>query len=141
MCIRDRSNGIPFNDNTVDFIYTSHFVEHLSRKNALTLLKDSYRVLKKGGMMRVSIPDLEYAISLHHLGKKDEMLSQYFFVEDDGASFSQHRYMYDYELLSKVLSDIGFSDIRKCEFQIGSVPDCEFLDNRADESLFVEVTK
>ena len=135
------SYGIPFNDNTIDFIYTSHFVEHLSRQNALNLLKDSYRVLKEGGMMRISIPVLQYAISLYSLGRKDEMLRQYFFVDDDGASFSQHRYMYDYELLSKILSNIGFADIKRCEFQVGLVPDCELLDNRPDESLFVEVTK
>ena len=67
----DLSYGIPLKDDVADYIYSSHFLEHLYRDDARHLLNESYRVLKKGGVVRISIPDLEYAIKLYSLGKKD----------------------------------------------------------------------
>lgn len=50
---------LPFPDNSVDFIYTSHFLEHNEKYKALRILKDCYKTLKKGGVIRVVVPDLE----------------------------------------------------------------------------------
>lgn len=137
----DLAKGIPFADCVADYIYSSHFLEHLYRNDALHLLRESYRVLKRDAILRISIPDLEYAISMYKRGLKDEMLTSYFFVEDGDNHFSRHKYMYDFSMLEKLLKDIGFHDIRRCQFKMGAVPDIELLDNRADESLFVEAKK
>ena len=51
--------GIPFADNTFDIVYHSHFLEHLSRSDALFLTRECYRVLKPGGIIRIVVPDLE----------------------------------------------------------------------------------
>lgn len=137
----DLAFGIPFDDNTVDFVYSSHFLEHLYRADAQRILQESFRVLKPGGTIRVSVPDLEYAVSLYHAGKRHEMLGNYFFVEDDDSHYARHKYMYDFALLSEALSSAGFRDIRRCEYRQGMTPDLEMLDNRPDESLFVEATR
>lgn len=50
---------LPYDDNSFDFIYCSHFLEHLDRGNALSFLKEVRRVLKKGGIFRAVVPDLE----------------------------------------------------------------------------------
>ena len=55
----DVRKGIPFSDGTFDAVYSSHLIEHLSRDEALTLLKECYRVLKPSGVIRVAVPDLE----------------------------------------------------------------------------------
>ena len=137
----DLAYGIPFKDGVVDFIYSSHFLEHLFYKDAQHLLKESYRVLKAGGIIRISVPDLEYAVDLYHSGKKHEMLGNYFFVEDDASNYARHKYMYDFDLLSESLSHAGFQNIRRCNYQEGLTPDLEKLDNRPEESLFVEATR
>ena len=137
----DLSYGIPLAENVADYIYSSHFIEHLYRKDADHLLNECYRVLKKNGVLRISIPDLEYALALYGSGKKEEMLQQYFFVEDHGSDYSRHKYMYDFEMLSKLLKEIGFSDIRRCQFQCGDVPDVKSLDNRPEDSLILEAKR
>jgi len=137
----DLAYGIPFDDVTADFVYSSHFLEHLYRADAQRILQDSFRVLKPGGTIRVSVPDLEYAISLYHEGKRHEMLGNYFFVEDDDSHYARHKYMYDFTLLSEALSSAGFHNVRRCRYRQGVTPDLEALDNRPDESLFVEATR
>lgn len=51
----DVEKGLPFKDNSFDGIYISHVVEHL--KNPLYVLKECYRVLKKGGKIVIKTPD------------------------------------------------------------------------------------
>lgn len=51
--------GIPFDNETFDMVYHSHFLEHLELSVALDLLKECHRVLKNDGIIRVVVPDLE----------------------------------------------------------------------------------
>lgn len=133
--------GIPLADSCADFVYSSHFLEHLKRKDAERLLCESLRVLKSGGTLRIVVPDLEYAVLLYSSGKKETMLTQYFFVEDDDSRYAQHKYMYDFHLLKEVLEKVGFKKVRRCSFQQGETPDLDVLDNRPEDSLFVEATR
>lgn len=137
----DLAAGIPFRDGVADYIFSSHFFEHLYQKEAAHLLQDCYRVLKEGALLRISIPDLEYAISLYTNGNKEQMLKNYFFVEDVDSTYSRHKYMYDFEMLSELLSEIGFREITRRKFQEGDFPDVSLLDNRPKDSLFVEARK
>jgi SAM-dependent methyltransferase len=137
----DLTNGIPFEDGVADFIYSSHFIEHLYREDAKHLLNDCYRVLKNNGVLRISVPDLEYALKLYFSGNKQRMLQNYFFVEDSGSHYARHKYMYDFEMLSAILGEIGFHDIQRCGFQKGATPDINILDKWPEDSLFVEARK
>lgn len=137
----DLAAGIPLGDKVADYIYSSHFLEHLYQRDAIHLLRECHRVLKENGTLRVSIPDLEYAIGLYASGNKEEMLKNYFFVEDGDSHYSRHKYMYDFAMLSVLLKEIGFREIARCNFKEGKVPDIGVLDNRPGESLFVEAIK
>jgi len=132
------SLSLPLNENTVDFIYSSHFFEHLFRDDAAALLKSCAQALKPGGIIRISIPDLAYAVSLYDLGRKAEMLDDYFFVEGKGSYLARHKYMYDFELIKEALEKAGFSNVMRCEYQQGKTPDIETLDIYPEVSLFVE---
>ncbi|MBT3721755.1 MAG: methyltransferase domain-containing protein [Gammaproteobacteria bacterium] len=134
----DLAFGLPLHNNSIDFIYSSHFFEHLFKDDAANLLSDCLNALKPGGVIRISIPDLSYALSLYNQGKKDEMLDDYFFVEGKGSYLARHKYMYDFELIKNVLEDVGFSGVTRCQYQQGRVPDIDFLDVYPDISLFVE---
>jgi predicted SAM-dependent methyltransferase len=50
---------LPFEDNSVDVVYTSHVLEHFSKCDAPKFLDECYRVLKQNGIIRVVVPDLE----------------------------------------------------------------------------------
>lgn len=137
----DLSYQLTLDNNVADFVYTSHFIEHLSRKDAVHLIKESRRILKPGGTMRISVPDLEYVLTLYSEGDKERMLSDYFFVDHDDSYYARHKYMYDYQMLSKVLKMAGFQDIVRCSFRNGRTPDLDILDNRPKDSLFIEAVK
>lgn len=137
----DLSYGIPFVNESVNFVYSSHFLEHLRKQDAFKLLFESYRVLKLGGIIRICIPDLAYAVSLYGAGEKEKMLNSYFFNEDNENYLSIHKYMYDFELLKNMLEKTGFKDIVCCSYREGLTPDLDFLDNRPEESLYVEAIK
>jgi len=51
--------GIPYPDNTFDVVYHSQVLEHIPKEKALDFIKECYRVLKPGGIIRVVVPDLE----------------------------------------------------------------------------------
>ena len=137
----DLSFGIPLRDAMADFVYSSHFLEHLYRGDGENLLRHAHRVLKLGGVLRICIPDLEYAVALYARGEKKKMLESYFFVEDDNSYYARHKYMYDFDMLKAVLGQIGFRDIKRCGFREGATPDLEKLDNRPEETLFVEAVR
>lgn len=57
--------GIPHPDNSFDVVYHSHLFEHLPRAQALHFIKECFRVLKPGGIIRVVVPDLEQSTRLY----------------------------------------------------------------------------
>jgi predicted SAM-dependent methyltransferase len=129
--------GLPFDTESVQHIFCSHVVEHFFRADAEALLREMHRVLRPGGVARICVPDLEHAIRLYHEGAKAAALA-YFFVDGPSGYYRQHRYLYDFELLQDTLARAGFTDVRRCAYREGSVPDLDLLDNRPDETLYVE---
>ena len=132
--------GMPLSDNTADFVYSSHMLEHLYPETAERLVREVHRVLKPGGVFRVCVPDLEIAVSRYHNADRAAFLA-YFFPNDKRNEFGRHRYMYDYWMLDRMLVSAGFSSSRRLKYAVGSTPDIQFLDNRPDETLYVEAPK
>ena len=46
-------------DNSIDLIYACHVIEHFKRARLPQVLKEWNRVLKKGGKLRLAVPDFE----------------------------------------------------------------------------------
>lgn len=63
--IHDLRHGIPFSDATVDVVYASHVLEHLTQNVGREFLREIHRVLKPGGIVRIVVPDLEAAVRLY----------------------------------------------------------------------------
>ncbi|MHB8904501.1 MAG: glycosyltransferase [Melioribacteraceae bacterium] len=51
---------LPFLDNTVDFIFDEDFIEHLTQKEQVLFLAETFRALKPGGIHRVTTPNLSW---------------------------------------------------------------------------------
>jgi predicted SAM-dependent methyltransferase len=132
--------GLPFPNESIDYLYSSHLIEHLFKEDAKKLLKEAHRVLKKSGIVRICVPDLEYAISLYQKGDKEKAL-RYFFATSKSGYFSRHQYMYDFDLLKQLLEEAGFTNVERYAYRQGKTPDIDVLDNRPEESLYVEANK
>lgn len=50
---------LPFEDQHVQLIYCSHTLEHIEESKGLKFLKECYRILKKGGVLRVALPNTD----------------------------------------------------------------------------------
>jgi hypothetical protein len=61
----DLRKGLPFPDGSFDVVYHSHVLEHFDAKNGAALLRECYRVLRQGGIIRVAVPDLERIAQLY----------------------------------------------------------------------------
>ena len=59
-----RNDDIPFDNNTIDNIYVSHVIEHIEEKYVERFIAESYRVLKKNGVMRISCPDAKFLYNI-----------------------------------------------------------------------------
>jgi SAM-dependent methyltransferase len=136
----DVVRSLPFVDNSVDFLFSSHLIEHLTRSACVGLLREALRVLRPGGVIRLGTPDLERVVALYQSGDRRRMLEEYFFRADEGR-LAEHSYVYDFTLLEEACREAGFAEVERRRFREGLVPDVELLDNRPEETLFVEAVK
>lgn len=89
MIYRDLRYGIPFPDESFDVVYHSHLLEHIDRDLVPSFLKDCYRLLKRGGYLRIVVPDLlaimnRYILAISKLEGGDESaLNDYQRATDD----------------------------------------------------------
>lgn len=51
--------GLPFADDSVDAVFSSCMLEHFTKEQAKTHLEECFRILRKGGVCRIVVPDLE----------------------------------------------------------------------------------
>lgn len=60
-CVRmcDLTKGIPFSDESFEVVYHSHVLEHFPKDKAFGFMQECHRILGRGGVIRVVVPDLE----------------------------------------------------------------------------------
>jgi len=63
--VLDLRKALPFPSDTFDATYHSHVIEHLTRADALRLVRECHRVLRPGALLRVAAPDLEAVASAY----------------------------------------------------------------------------
>lgn len=129
--------GLPLPDDSVDFVYTSHTLEHLPRPVAARFVGEARRVLRPGGTLRICVPDLDFILGLFESGERERALG-YFFLEEFEGELGRHRWLYDEDSLRELLASQGFADIERRSAGVGRTPDLEILDNRPEETLYME---
>jgi len=138
----DLNYGIPLPKDFASFIYSSHLLEHFPHSQGNILLKECYRVLKSGGVLRVCVPDLERFVNLYLKGERIRFLAAFFSdLRGVDEHYGRHRFMYDYYLLHEAMANTGFKKIVLCNYQQGAVPDLNVLDVQSDVTLYVEAIK
>src|ERR1017187_4663347 len=69
----DATKRFPLPDGVLSYIYSEHLIEHLSYRDGLAMLAESYRTLKPGGKVRIATPNLLKLVGLFRSSKTDEM--------------------------------------------------------------------
>ena len=124
----DATQVFPFDDNTFDYIYCEHVIEHINWEAALHMLKECKRVLKPSGKVRIATPDLAVLIELYRgespaskqyiqwitdrfLPGIDEYSST--FVINNAFRNWGHQFIFDDATIRKAMTQAGFVDIEQ----------------------------
>lgn len=157
----DIRKGLPLADESVTFIYCSHVLEHLERWEARRVLSEARRVLLPGGVIRIAVPDLAHICRayLDSSAKREAHpardASRLLWghpkdVEPVGwiGRWSRkfirgHEWAYDEEEMRDLMREAGLSEIQRCSFRKGKVPDLETLEleSHAPHSLYMEAAR
>ena len=151
----DATKKIPLETNSVECVYTSHMLEHISRDGALVFLSEALRVLKTNGVLRISVPDLRIAINNYLTDDDANEFMEYISVQAPPignlkeklklmvSGYRHHQWMYDGKSLSVLMEESGFRDVRvysKGETSIKNLNGLN-LHERSEESVYVEGIK
>ena len=131
----DLRKPLPFPDDSVAAVYSSHVLEHFRYKDLVRLLRECSRILKPGGTFSVSVPDASIYVRGYldaggfnrgkFLAYAPAVLSDCrmdiinYIAYMDG----HHRYMFDAENLTAVLARAGFVRVSAREFDPARDPE------------------
>lgn len=140
---------LSFPDSSAEAIYSSHMLEHLSRRDAGRFLGECRRVLAPGGVIRIAVPDLRMIVSEYETDGNAEGLIQRLLLADERLGVRRavratgHRWMYDGESLRRTLTEAGFRDALVLPAGATAIPSPGELNlrEREGESVYVEARR
>lgn len=105
---------LQFADNSVDLIYACHLLEYFDREEAVDVLREWYRVLKSGSILRLAVPDFGIMARLYVEGKINlcDILGPLYGRMRSNKSLIYHKMAFDIKSLRSVLEAIGFKSIK-----------------------------
>ncbi len=115
---------LPYEDNSVDLIYSSHLFEYFDRDEAVEVLKEWRRVLKPGAILRIAVPDFGIITKLYiqkyplhnFLGPlygKMEMGMK----GGETGKIIYHKTTYDFDSLKVLLEKSNFKNIKRYDWK------------------------
>jgi predicted SAM-dependent methyltransferase len=155
----------PFCDDTFNAIYSEHTLEHIPTDQVPQLLAECRRVLRPGGLLRLTIPDLDIYAAKYVAGDRaffepvirkyaqniKRNRKKYWLVRSPGGVFMSravhrfyhHQWMYDFETLKSCLEELSFSKVVKQSCGKSLKPEVGAMDreDRSFETLYVEAVK
>jgi predicted SAM-dependent methyltransferase len=105
-----------FKDNSVDLIYSCCMLEHFKRYETEDVLKEWYRVLKPGGILRLSVPDFEKLVEVY-LKYHDLKLVLGPLVGRQNYPENTHYNVFDFATISEILKKVGFKKIYRYDWR------------------------
>lgn len=150
--------NLPFADSSLDSVVCMSAINYFTYDRAAELIKDVYRVLKKGGIARFGVQDLEYLAKLYiardrefffqKLPNGSERFAGRTFGDKFVAWFYGYaagafpcRYFFDYESLALLFADAGFSCVEKRTYRESRLDQIDLIDNRPEQMFYLEVVK
>jgi predicted SAM-dependent methyltransferase len=116
-CEIDATKALPFPDNSTDYVFAEHLTEHLDCKEVYGFFSECYRILKKGGTIRICVP----SISRVYLYADEEYLKWLGSSGFGEAALKSairnlmvnhgHKTVWSEELLGAALRGVGFGTV------------------------------
>lgn len=142
--VADLSDLSQFPAESVGEVYASHVLEHIPQEKVPATLSGVQRILIKGGLFKVAVPDLEALCRLMLEASapyevKFHVMRMMFGGQLDAHDF--HYFGWTLEFMTRYLADAGFSQLRRVD-SFGLFDDTsEFRPYGVSVSLNVIATK
>jgi len=134
--IMDATKTFPFPDGPFSHIYCEDFLEHFDQKDGLSITAECFRVLKPGGVWRISTPSFDKILPRLDLTARERI--------NLGHWNWGHKLLYTETYAATILRAAGFTPVTPCAY--GASEECAFqgIDTREEQSdlnLILEATK
>lgn len=155
--IKKNITKLEFSPNSIDHIYSSHFLEHVYLYQAKIILHSCYKMLKKGGKLRLALPDYDIFIDDYISLRRNDPYSALLAFEQHLLSHPLnnpsklekyilknshiHKWHPTKGFVIQLLKEVGFTSVTSKEFRVGEFPDLLAIENRSDKTFYVEATK
>jgi SAM-dependent methyltransferase len=142
--------GLPLASDSVDYAVGIHALPEISYDDLIPVLIELRRVLKRRGVLRLALPDLEKGLAAYQRGDRDYFLIPDEEWQDIGSKLVVQLVWYGYSrtlfvrgFVEELLLKAGFENVRQLAYRETASAYLEIveLDNRERESLFVEASK
>ncbi|MDQ3569402.1 MAG: methyltransferase domain-containing protein [Actinomycetota bacterium] len=133
----DLGRRLPFPDATFVYVFGEHVIEHLRDAEGETLIAELHRVLRPGGVLRLTTPDLRKILAIYEDRNPVVTREEYarFLDKSTGRSHDRpcqvlndylrlwgHQWIYDQEDLTARLLATGFVHIRRQDSGQSDIP-------------------
>jgi predicted SAM-dependent methyltransferase len=108
----DISRLTDFADETADLIYMCHILEHIRAAQVESVLREMRRVLKVGGVLRLSVPDFDRLVDVYKAAGEDLNAIHTQLMGGQDSAYNVHYCAFNRRSLSELLLKAGFTDIR-----------------------------
>jgi predicted SAM-dependent methyltransferase len=133
----DGTRSWPLTPGSAEAINSEHFLEHLAPEDAPKYFEQAFRILKPGGVIRTSTPDLEGLIAVY--AERDPIALEThrehgYTARGHGELVNNyvyswgHRHIYDFDTLKALLTDAGFVDVTREAYGSSSHPVLDGID-------------
>ncbi len=144
----DLSHRFPVKSDTISYIFSEHFIEHVSLIQAKSILRECHRVLRSEGILRISTPDLRMLIDEYLAGRLCEWTDVGWIpstpcqMMNDGMRLWGHEFIYDAEELTRVLEEAAFRKVTRVAWRESAHQNLTGLEGRPFHGeIIVEAVK
>jgi len=119
---------LPFRDQSIDHVYSSHVIEHFSHRETESVLTEWVRCLKKGGIFEIRCPDLRARAFLFFLSPSWQNVKHIYGEQDYPGN--SHKCGFSCGILKDLLKRQGIKNIKRIingYRGIPFIPDCLHL--------------
>jgi len=113
----DITKGLPYEDDSIDEIYTSHVFEHLTLEDMVKVIKECKRVLKKGCFITIVVPDFLVSLKMYNEKRMSRKILNLVVYGDEPNKLNMHKQILDEDYLIGILKE-HFDTVQKIDFSI-----------------------